>query len=40
MNVKQDFAKAEKWFLKGAKMVHHNAMYDLAASDKALALLI
>ncbi len=30
MNVKQDFAKAEKWFLKGAKMVHHNAMYDLA----------
>jgi len=29
-NIKKDFTKAEKWFLKGAKMTHHNAMYDLA----------
>ncbi|MCP4552687.1 MAG: sel1 repeat family protein, partial [Bacteroidetes bacterium] len=26
----KDFVKAEKWFLKGAQLTHHNAMYDLA----------
>lgn len=29
-SVKKDFVKAEEWFLKGAELTHHNAMYDLA----------